>query len=98
MSNHFIELGGYIAMLLKDKVAVVTGGGRGIGRAIAKKFASEGASMVVTARSQKEIDEVSAEFGLQGARHPTSSPTFRARKTATKSWTARDRPSGPFTS
>ena len=29
-------------MLLKDKISIVTGGGRGIGRAISKKFAEEG--------------------------------------------------------
>ncbi|HXX43575.1 MAG TPA: SDR family oxidoreductase [Candidatus Acidoferrales bacterium] len=49
-------------MLLEGQVAIVTGGGRGIGRAIARKFASEGAAVVVTARTETEIKQVAAEI------------------------------------
>jgi NAD(P)-dependent dehydrogenase (short-subunit alcohol dehydrogenase family) len=42
---------------LKGQVAIVTGGGRGFGRAIAKWYAAEGAKVLVTARSQNQLDE-----------------------------------------
>ena len=53
-------------MRLQDKVAVVTGGGRGIGRAIALALAREGADVVVIARTTNEIEEVAAEVKALG--------------------------------
>jgi meso-butanediol dehydrogenase / (S,S)-butanediol dehydrogenase / diacetyl reductase len=53
-------------LLLKGQVVVVTGGGRGIGRAIAKKFASAGAAVVVTARSENEVAQVAREIADAG--------------------------------
>ncbi len=49
-------------MRLQDKVAVITGAGRGIGRATALRFAGEGASVVVADIDQDVIEEVVQEI------------------------------------
>ncbi len=53
-------------MQLKDKVAIITGSGRGIGRAIAIAYAAEGARVVIASRSTHELDAVAAEITAQG--------------------------------
>lgn len=51
---------------LKDKVAVITGGGSGIGLATAKRFVAEGAKVAITGRSQKTLDEALKELDTSG--------------------------------
>jgi NAD(P)-dependent dehydrogenase (short-subunit alcohol dehydrogenase family) len=55
-------------MLLNGRVAVITGGGRGIGRAIALKFAQQGTTVVVAARTVSEIEAVAKEIQDAGGR------------------------------
>jgi NAD(P)-dependent dehydrogenase (short-subunit alcohol dehydrogenase family) len=55
-------------MLLKDKIVLITGSGRGIGRAIAQLFASEGAAVFLTARTETELEATAAEISAIGGR------------------------------
>ena len=52
---------------LKGKVAVITGGTEGIGRATAMRLAQEGANVAICARRQGPLDETAARIGKTGA-------------------------------
>jgi NAD(P)-dependent dehydrogenase (short-subunit alcohol dehydrogenase family) len=55
-------------MRLEGQAAIVTGAGRGIGRAIARRFAAEGAAVLLSARTAEEIAGAAAEIRAAGGR------------------------------
>ena len=51
---------------LENKVAIITGASKGIGKAMAETFAQYGASVVVSSRKQQDVDAVADEIKIQG--------------------------------
>jgi NAD(P)-dependent dehydrogenase (short-subunit alcohol dehydrogenase family) len=57
-----------MAGVLHSQVAIVTGAGRGFGKAIAQRFAAEGAAVTVTARTRGQIEETAKAITARGGR------------------------------
>jgi NAD(P)-dependent dehydrogenase (short-subunit alcohol dehydrogenase family) len=53
---------------LVSKTALITGGGKGIGRSIAQTFAKQGAKVVVTARTETQLQEVAGKIVSEGGK------------------------------
>lgn len=70
---------------LKGKRAIVLGGTRGIGRAIAETFAAEGANVAICARNHEQVEEAVAALTKKGVR-ATGAPVDIAKGPELKAW------------
>ena len=68
MSAGYVRMGVQSMTQLSDKVALITGGGTGIGAAIARGFAKAGAAVVITGRRKEPLDHVAGDIERDGGR------------------------------
>jgi 3-oxoacyl-[acyl-carrier protein] reductase len=76
-----------VDLKLKGKKAIVTGGTRGIGRAIAEELAAEGADVAICARNKEQIGEAVAALAKKGVK-AWGSPVDVADTKALRAWIA----------
>lgn len=69
---------------LSNKFAVITGGGRGIGRAIAEVFAQRGADVLIGARTQSEVETTAAQIAAATGRRILARAVDVANSTSAK--------------
>ncbi len=82
---------------LQGKVALVTGGGRGIGRAIALELAKQGCDVAVIARTSAEIEQVASEIQAHGRHSIAVTCDLSDGAAITHAYTAVTQALGPIT-
>src|SRR3990172_3209523 len=68
MSAHLSTGDTEVFMRLRDRTALVTGGGTGIGRAIAAAFVAEGARVAIASRDSSQLERAARELDPSGER------------------------------
>jgi NAD(P)-dependent dehydrogenase (short-subunit alcohol dehydrogenase family) len=76
-------------MRLKDKVAIITGAGTGIGEAIAHKFAREGARLVLNGLPTDPVPDVAAAIVAGAVRRQPASAMCLRKERLSPAWSSR---------
>ena len=85
-------------MKLKDKVAIVTGAASGLGKAIAPRYAREGAKVAIADLNKQQADAAPAKSRAQAVRRSALPWTSRAKRPSMRAWRPPWPPSAASTS
>ena len=66
---------GHMDLGLKGQIALITGASKGLGKAIARELAQEGADVSICARGKKDLDEAATALRKYGVKVITTQPT-----------------------